>query len=103
MSKDSAFYIRAKTSKCDYKMGQTIAAEKNEKIKIEVCFEKEVENDTIEIKIVNNYDNRMNIDLDNKSIEICVKENLKWIRCELVDKISGELLAKTNSIYFNII
>ena len=40
------------------------------------------------------------IDLNEKNIKICVKNDLRWIRAEILNKISLEVLAKGNPIYF---
>lgn len=100
MSKGPCFHMRIIKAKRVYNMGNIVEIDENEKCKVIINVETMINRDEIIINLIDNCGKRIEIDCEKNFIEIYKKNNLKWIRCEVLYKATKEVLAKGNPIYF---
>jgi len=100
MSKGPCFHMRIIKAKKVYNMGNIVEIDENEKCKVIIDVDTVINCDEIIINLIDNCGKRIEIDCEKNFIEIYKKNDLKWIRCEILYKPTKEILAKGNPIYF---
>lgn len=100
MSKGPCFDMKIKKADRVYNMGNMVEIKENEKLNVIIDIDLNVALENMILYLTDNCGEKVEIDLNEKFIEICEKNDLKWIRVEILHKTSRETLAKGNAIYF---
>lgn len=100
MSKGPCMDVKVKKLNKAYSMGDIIEIREDEKISIIVDVNKDTVCDSITLVLKDNCGEENIFELNQDYVEIYTNNNLKWIKAEILDKRSGEVLAESNPIYF---
>lgn len=101
MSKGPSFHMRIIKTDRVYNMGSVVQIKEGEKVKVAIDIEPMTVLNYMILNLTDNRGKRIEIDFKEKFIEMYVKCDLFWIRVEILNKTTKEVLAKGNPIYFN--
>jgi hypothetical protein len=100
MSKGPYFDMKIKIAGQVYNIGSMVELKENEKFNVDIDIGKMTIEDNMILYLTDNCGQKIEIDFYRKNIEICAKNDLSWIRAEILNKTTKEALAKSNPIYF---
>lgn len=100
MSKGPYFHMRIIKSHRVYNMGNMVELKEGEKFKVIINIDPMAVLENMILNLIDNCGKRIEIDFKKNIIEIYGKKNLRWIRAEILNKTTKEVIAKGNPIYF---
>lgn len=103
MSKGPYFHMRIIKADRVYNMGNMVELKEGEKFKVIINIDPMAVLENMILNLIDNCGKRIEIDLKKNIIEIYEKKNLRWIRAEILNKTTKEVIAKGNPIYFKYV
>lgn len=103
MSKGPSFHMRIIKTDRVYNMGSVVEIKEGEKFKIAIDVEPMTVLNYMILNLNDNCGKEIEIDFKKGFVEVYGKYDLRWIRVEILNKITKEVLAKCNPIYFKYV
>lgn len=103
MSKGPSFHMRVIKTDRVYNMGSVVEIKEDEKFKIVIDVEPMTVLNYMILNLNDNCGKEIEIDFKECFVEVYGKDDLRWIRVEILNKITKEVLAKCNPIYFKYV
>lgn len=101
MSKGPCFNMKIQRENGVYEIGDIVEINKDENLRINIEIEESTIKSEVALYLTNNLGEKIEVNFNNKVVEVYGNNKLKWIRGMVLDKISEKILAKSNPIYIS--